>query len=82
MALTLFYLCMSYGINALSPKLAGKFQTSTTVIKLIPLGLMAVIGVIYGLANGVLQQNMTTPAQVETVAKNPLFAAFTTASTV
>ncbi len=75
MALALFYLCALYGMNALSPKLAGKFQTSTTVIKLIPLGLMAVIGVIYGLANGVLQQNMTTPAQVENVAKNPLFAA-------
>ena len=48
-ALTLFYFCMSYAINALSPILAGKFQTSTTVIKFIPLTLMAVVGIIAGL---------------------------------
>lgn len=75
MALTLFYLCMAYGMNALSPKLAGKFQTSTTVIKLIPLGLMAVVGLIYGLVNGQLQENFVTNAVVEGVSDNPLFAA-------
>ena len=75
MALTLFYLCMSYGMNALSPKLAGKFQTSTTVIKLIPLGLMAVVGLIYGLVNGQLQENFVTNAQVAAVSDNPLFTA-------
>ena len=75
MALTLFYLCAVYALNALSPKLAGKFQASTTVIKLIPLGLMAIVGLIYGLANGILQQNMTTTAQVDNIASNPLFAA-------
>ncbi len=48
-ALMLFYMCCSYAVNALSPKLAGKFQTTTTVIKLIPLGLMAVVGVIAGI---------------------------------
>ena len=75
MALTLFYLCMAYGMNALSPKLAGKFQTSTTVIKLIPLGLMAVVGLIYGLVNGQLQENFVTNAQVADVSDMPLFAA-------
>ena len=35
MALTLFIMCFSYAVNALSPKLAGKFQTGTTVIKLL-----------------------------------------------
>ena len=75
MALTLLYLCAVYGMNALSPKLAGKFQTSTTVIKLIPLGLMAVIGLIYGLANGQLQENFVTDAQVAGVSDSPLFAA-------
>ncbi|MBP3313343.1 MAG: APC family permease [Oscillospiraceae bacterium] len=49
MALTLFYLVVSYVINTLSPKLAGKFQTSTTVIKFIPLTVMAVVGIIVGL---------------------------------
>ncbi len=74
-ALTLFFLCASYAVNVLSPKLAGKFQTSTTVIKLIPLGLMAVVGVIYGIANGTLQQNFVSQAQVEGVSAHPLFAA-------
>ena len=75
MALTLFYLCAAYAVNALSPKLAGKVQTSTTVIKLIPLGLMAVVGVIYGLMTGMLTENFNTVAQVEAVSENPLFAA-------
>ena len=59
--LTLFYMCMMYGMNTLSPKLAGKFQTTTTVIKMIPLALMAVVGVVAGLISGVLQQNFTQP---------------------
>lgn len=75
MALTLFYLCASYTINALSPKLAGKFQTSTTVIKLIPLCLMAIVGVIYGLSNGMLQENFVNTAQSATTSDSPLLAA-------
>ena len=73
--LTAFYLCALYAINALAPKLAGKFQTSTTVIKMIPLALLVVVGVIYGLVNGQLQQNFTTVAHVENVHSSPLFAA-------
>ena len=75
MALSLFIMCFAYAVNALSPKLAGKFQTSTTVIKLIPLGLMAVVGIVYGLVNGMLTQNFQTTAQVEQVSSSPLFAA-------
>lgn len=75
MALALFFMCLVYSVNALSPKLAGKFQTTTTVIKLIPLVLMAVVGMVYGLSNGTLQSNMVTTAQVEGVSQNPLFAA-------
>ena len=74
MALTLFYLCLSYGMNALSPKLAGKFQTSTTVIKMIPLALMAVGGLIVGLVSGQLQSNFVTVAPNIEVSGNPLFA--------
>ncbi len=64
LVLTLFYLCFSYGINTLSPKLAGKFQATATVIKMIPLALMAVVGLIAGLVSGTLQNNFVTPAQV------------------
>ena len=73
--LALIFMVYSYAVNALSPKLAGKFQTSTTVIKLIPLGLMALVGIVVGLINGTLVTNFTTPAQVEEVSANPLFAA-------
>ena len=43
LALMLFYMVFAYAVNALSPKLAGKFQVATTVIKFIPLALMAVV---------------------------------------
>lgn len=59
MVLAGFFLVGSYTINALSPKLAGKFQVSATAIKLIPILLMAIIGSIVGLANGTLTHNFT-----------------------
>lgn len=52
MTISAFYLCAIYALNALSPKLSGKFQVSTTIIKMIPLILMAVVGTIVGLSNG------------------------------
>ncbi len=77
MALTMFYLCCAYAVNALSPKLAGKFQTTTTVVKLIPLALMAVVGIIYGLLNGMTARNFTTAANVsgDLISGSPLLAA-------
>ncbi len=60
MTLAGFFLIASYTMNALSPKLAGKFQISATVIKLIPITLMAIIGTIVGLTNGTLPQNFST----------------------
>lgn len=76
MVLALLFMCLSFAINALSPKLAGRLQTSTTVIKLIPLGLMAVVGIIYGIVSGTLTQNFTAPAVfVDGASANPLFAA-------
>lgn len=67
LALAGLYLCISYSINALSPVIAGKFQVSATIIKLIPLTLMAVVGTIYGLvvkhdgaSQSLLLQNFAT----------------------
>ena len=74
MALAMFYMCCVYAVNALSPKLAGKLQVSATIIKLIPLFLMAVVGIIVGLANGTLANNFNTLADVGTTSTNPLFA--------
>lgn len=74
-ALTLLIMCFTYAVNTLSPKIAGKFQTSTTIIKMIPLCLMMVAGVVYGLANGTLQSNFVTTVPGVEVSGNPLFGA-------
>ncbi len=52
MALGGFYLCLAYTINVISPKIAGKFQVSATVVKLIPLAIIVVVGSVVGLING------------------------------
>ena len=57
-----FYLVLAYFINAIAPRLAGKIQVSTTVIKLIPLIFIALVGTVIGLVNGTLAENITAPA--------------------
>ena len=75
MTLALFYLVATYAVSCLSPILAGKLQVAETVIKLIPLLLMAVVGTIYGLTNenGVLIENFKT---VVDPSVSPAFALF------
>jgi len=74
MTIACLYLTASYALNALSPVLAGKFQVSTTIIKLIPLVLMAVVGTIAGLSNGMIVSNFTTVV-TEMSASTALFTA-------
>lgn len=74
MSLAMFYMCCAYAVNALSPKLAGKLQVSTTIIKLIPLFLMAIVGIVVGIANGTLANNFNTLADVGSTSASPLFA--------
>lgn len=74
LTISFFFLVANFALNSLSPKLGGKFQVTTTVIKLIPLILMAIVGTIVGLTNGMTVQNLTSAA-VTTVSGNPLFAA-------
>ncbi len=57
MVLAAVYLIAIYFMNAIAPKIAGKFQVSTTVIKLIPIAFIAVVGTIIGLVNGTLVNN-------------------------
>lgn len=74
MTIAAFYLIGAFALNSLSPILAGKFQVSTTIIKLIPLLLMAIVGTVVGLINGMTVENFTTV--VETVnTSNALFTA-------
>lgn len=74
MTIACFYLVSSYALNALSPVLAGKFQVSTTIIKLIPLSLMAIVGTIVGISSGMTVQNFTTVV-TEVNTANALFTA-------
>ena len=53
-------LCLDHVLNALAPRLAGRFQVSTTVIKMIPLALMAVCGAAVGMMNGRMAENFAT----------------------
>lgn len=52
MSVACAYLVAGFAINSLSPRLAGKLQVSATFIKMIPLVIMAVVGLIAGLING------------------------------
>lgn len=69
--IAIFYLVAIYAMNVLSPKIAGRFQVSTTIIKLIPLGLVAIVGIISGLSSGQTITNFTQVMASDAVA-NPL----------
>ncbi len=62
---TFAYMALTYVLNLFAPKLAGKFQVSVTIIKLIPLVLMGVVGVIVGLSNGTLAENFAVESVKE-----------------
>lgn len=55
--LAIVLMILVFILNLLAPTLAGKFQVSTTFIKLIPLILMAFIGVFKGLNSGKIIEN-------------------------
>ncbi len=63
MVLAGFFLILAFVNNALSPVIAGKVQVATTVIKFIPLVLMAVVGSIFGLKTGMTAENFNYIAQ-------------------
>jgi APA family basic amino acid/polyamine antiporter len=51
-SLAAFYMVLSYAVNVLSPRIAGKLQVTTTAVKLVPLVVMAVVGTIAGIVRG------------------------------
>lgn len=77
LAIAAFYLIAGYAVNSLSPKIAGKFQVSTTIIKLIPLAIMAIVGTIIGLINGTTFEsfNASLDKVGDVAIKNDIFAA-------
>ena len=60
--IAIFYLLMIVLMNYLSPILSGKFQVTATVIKLIPLVLVAVVGLVVGLVSGLSLENFSAAA--------------------
>jgi APA family basic amino acid/polyamine antiporter len=74
MTLSVVFMVVTYAMNALAPKMAGKFQISTTAIKLIPLGLMAIVGTIVGLAKGQIVYNFSTIVDPSVAPTAGLFA--------
>lgn len=74
MTLSVAFMVATYAMNALAPKVAGKFQISTTAIKLIPLLLMAVVGTIVGLTNGQITYNFSNIVDPSVAPTTGLFA--------
>ena len=74
MTLSVVFMVVTYAMNALAPKMAGKFQISTTAIKLIPLGLMAIVGTIVGLSNGQITYNFANIVDPSVAPTTGLFA--------
>ena len=62
-AIAAVYLTVFFLLNYYSPVLAGKWQVTSTVIKLIPLALVAVVGGIAGMTSGQTLENFTQVAK-------------------
>ncbi len=73
--LTATYLVGSFVLNMVSPKISGKFQVSTTVIKLIPLAAMAIVGTVMGLINGQTIENLAQDTAAITSSGGSFFGA-------
>ncbi|NFA59009.1 APC family permease [Clostridium sporogenes] len=58
------YMIGIYILNYLSPILSGKFQVASTAIKLVPLMIIAIIGILQGLNNGILVENFSNASTV------------------
>ena len=61
--ISFIYLTGFFLLNYFSPVLAGRWQVTSTVIKLIPLALVAVVGGIAGMSSGLTLENFTATAQ-------------------
>lgn len=69
------YLTLSLILNIVSPKISGKFQVSTTAVKLVPLTVMAIVGTIVGLSNGQTMENLTKETEVIASSTSGFFGA-------
>lgn len=61
--LAFVYMVLFFLLNIYSPILAGKWQVSSTIIKLIPLAMVAIVGGISGIINGQTLSSFKNSAQ-------------------
>jgi APA family basic amino acid/polyamine antiporter len=61
--LSSLYMILFFVLNCMSPVLAGKWQVSATAIKLIPLALVACVGIVSGLISGQSLRSFSEAAQ-------------------
>lgn len=60
--LAFLYMTVFYLLNYFAPYISGKLQVATTIIKLIPLFLVAFVGIVVGLLSGVSIEGFTRSA--------------------
>ena len=63
--LALLYLVLAYFINTIAPRIAGKIQISSTLLKLVPIVFIALVGTTVGLVNGTLFDNFSVEYSAE-----------------
>lgn len=75
MALSGFFLVLAFVSNTLSPVIAGRVQVATTVVKFVPLLLMAAVGTVFGLKTGMTFENFSYTAEEADSVSHALFTA-------
>lgn len=60
--ITAVFFVGTYALNIFAPIIAGRWQISATAIKIVPLILIAVVGLIFGLINGTSIESFTVRA--------------------
>jgi APA family basic amino acid/polyamine antiporter len=60
--MTVVFFIGTYILNIFAPVIAGRWQISSTAIKIIPLILIALVGLIFGLVNGTTMESFTVRA--------------------
>ncbi|CAH2212599.1 APC family permease [Tepidibacter aestuarii] len=60
------YMLGIYIMNYLSPILSGKFQVASTAIKIVPLIIIAIVGIFQGVNKGILVENFSTATSAVT----------------
>ncbi|MCL1945117.1 MAG: APC family permease [Firmicutes bacterium] len=73
--LTAGYMAIIFSMTVLAPKLSGKFQISTTAIKMVPIVLVGIVGTIVGVSRGYSFESAISAFDNETTRNISFFGA-------